>query len=94
MLLKYLFKVHASSHASHAGYTSHTSWHTSHTARTADIHVRSFVESLALFILIDPFAEISLDESVLDFFFGETGPILGLFVLFEENETEGAGGQA
>jgi len=42
-----------------------------------------------LFVFINPFTEISFEESVLDFLFGQSGPVLGFQILLAKDEVEG-----
>jgi hypothetical protein len=63
----YLFQIHAF-HSWHTTHTAHTA-HTSHTAHASHgIHIIFHFDRLAiLLLLVDPLAEIGLDEGSPDF---------------------------
>lgn len=80
-------------HTTHAGHASHSAHagHSTHAAHSSHVHViRNIGGGLILLILVDPFAEVCLEEGVLHLLFGEARPVLGFFLLLADDQVEGA----
>lgn len=85
-----LFKVHAT-HATHATHTAHTAHTTQSSTKVVAVVIRN--RCTLLFVFIDPFGKISLEERVLDLFLGQSRPVLFLLILLADDGRERTGGK-